>query len=121
MKPIFRIYKTISRLIRKCLETFPTNNFTINDLLSFPNMVKNAENSKEYWCISFDVQSLFTRILAECSRWIESICRVSTLKTLLLELNQECTFSVNFYLIKQVDENTRDGPLSAAFFKHINV
>ena len=88
MKPIFRIYKTIARLIRKCLETFPKNNFTINDLLSFPNMVKNAENNKEYWCISFDVQPLFTRIPVECSKWIEPICRMSTLKTLLLKLNK---------------------------------
>ena len=48
MKFFFKIYKTISKLKTKCLEEFAENNFIINDLLSFPNMVKNAENKEEY-------------------------------------------------------------------------
>ena len=51
-----------SKVIANYLKPLAKNDFIINDTLSFPDMLKKADNSEDYEDGSYDVESLFTNI-----------------------------------------------------------
>ena len=46
---------------------------------------------------------------------INPFCKKSIFKKLLIKLTKECVFSVNFRLIKQINECLMGGPVSVVF------
>ena len=55
------IYKA-SKVVAKFLGPLATNDYTIRDTLSFPDLLKGAPWDHNYKDVSYDVESLFTSI-----------------------------------------------------------
>ena len=51
-----------SKVIAKYLKPLAKNEFTISDILTSPDLIRNLTNSDEYEDVSFDIESLFTSI-----------------------------------------------------------
>ena len=51
-----------SKEVTQLLKPLARNEFTINDTLAFPELLKNTEKSDDYEDVSYDVESLFTSI-----------------------------------------------------------
>ena len=89
-------------------------------------MLKNAEDSDDYEDVSYDVESLFTSISVKeaidyiiqkiyVKKEIKPFCKKSIFIKLLKKLTQECVFTINNRLIKQVDGCPMGGPISVVF------
>ena len=113
-----------AKVISGYLRPLCKNKYTINDTLSFADMIKRLPplpDDEEY--VSYDVVSLFTNIpLDETIDYIiESIytykklppiCSKLVFRRLLENITKDCTFQLCFKFCKQVD-CTMGGPLSA--------
>ena len=99
------------------------NEFTISDTLAFPEWLQNIENSDDF---SYDVESLFISIPIKetidyiihkiyTKNVIETMCKKSIFKKLLIKSTKECTFLVNNRLLKQIDVCPMGGPISVVF------
>ena len=51
-----------SKVVAQLLKPLARNEFTINDTLAFPELLKNTKKSDDYEDVSYDVESLFTSI-----------------------------------------------------------
>ena len=51
-----------SKVVAEFLRPFSRNEFTISDVLAFPELLTNAGNSDDYEDGSYDVESFFTSI-----------------------------------------------------------
>ena len=49
----------------KCLRPLSKNNYSIDDALTFLDLLRNAEEPDDYDDVSYDVESLFTSIPAK--------------------------------------------------------
>ena len=89
-------------------------------------MLKNAEESDDYEDVSYDVESLFTSIpvkeTIDCiiqkiyvSKEIKLFCKKSIFIKLLKKLSQECVFTINNRLIKQVNGCPMGWSISVVF------
>ena len=98
----------------------------MNDTLRFPDLFRNTEESDDYEYVSYDAESLFTSIpvkeMIDCiiqkNLRIErnkTFCKKSIFTKLLSKLTQECVFSINNKLIKQVDGCPIIGLISVVF------
>ena len=115
-----------SKVVAKYLKPLAKNEFTISDTLSFPELLKEAENRENYEDVSYDVESLFTSIPVKETidyilkriykdKVIKPMCKKSIFKKLLIKLTKECVFSANNRLIKQIDGCPMGGPISVVF------
>ena len=60
-----------SKFIANYLERLPKNQYTISDILKFPDLLKSADTNANYEDVSYDVESLFTSIpVAETIEYI---------------------------------------------------
>ena len=102
------------------------NKYSIGDTLTFPDLLKNAEESDHYEDVSYNVESLFTSIPVKetidyiiqknyVKKEIKPLCKKSIFIKLLKKFTQECVFTFNNRLIKQVDGCPMGGPISAVF------
>ena len=107
------------------VETFPKNEYTIGDTLSFPDLLKGVPSDDNYEDVSYDVESLFTSIPVQetidyilykiyVKKELKQFCKKSIFKKLLNKLTTECVFSANNRLIKQIDGCAMGGPISVA-------
>ena len=89
-------------------------------------MLKNAEESDDYGDVWYNVKNLFTSIPVKetidyiiqkiyVRKEIKPFCKKSIFIKLLKKLTQECVFTINNRLIKQVDGCPMGGPVSVAF------
>ena len=70
-----------SKFIANYLERLPKNQYTISDILKFPDLLKSADTNANYEDVSYDVESLFTSIpVAETIEYI--LKRINTNKEL---------------------------------------
>ena len=51
-----------SKVVAKYLTPLSKNKYSIDDTLTFPDLLKNAEESDDYEDVSYDVENLFTSI-----------------------------------------------------------
>ena len=51
-----------SKFIANYLGQLPKNQYTISDILKFPDLLKSADTNANYEDVSYDVESLFTSI-----------------------------------------------------------
>ena len=100
------------------------NDYVIKDTITFAEIIKSdvLDPKEEY--VSYDVESLFTSIpkretidyiITEIydNKVIEPMCKSKLIFCRLLEiLTQNCIFSVNNKLVKQVDGCPMDGAIS---------
>ena len=116
----------VSKVVAKFFKPLTRNEFTINDTLTFPELLKNTGNSDDYEDVSFDVESMFTSITIKetidyilnkiyTEKIIEPMCKKSIFKKLLIKLTKESTFSVKNRLIKQIDWCPMGGSISVVF------
>ena len=54
-----------SKIVGKYLRPLSKNKYSIDDTLTFSDLLKNAEESDDYEDVSYDVKSLFTSILVK--------------------------------------------------------
>ena len=89
----------------------------------------NLIRLKVLLALSYDVESLFTRIPVKetfkyflhkiyVDKSIKPICKKSIFKILLVKSTKECIFSVNSYLKKQTDGSPMDSPCICCIFGH---
>ena len=115
-----------SKVVAKYLRPLSKNKYSIDDTLTFPDLLKNAEESEDYEDVSYDVESLFTSIPVRetidyiiqkiyVKKEIKPFCKKSIFIKLLKKLTQECVFTINNRLIKQVDGCPMGGPISVVF------
>ena len=72
-----------SKFIANYLGRLPKNQYTISDILKFPDLLKSADTNANYEDVSYDVESLFTSIpVAETIEYI--LKRIYTNKELKL-------------------------------------
>ena len=58
-------YINSSKVIAKCLNPLPRNEFTISDTLTFPHLIKNSTNPDEYEDVSYGIESITISIPVE--------------------------------------------------------
>ena len=115
-----------SKVVAKYLRPLSKNKYSIDDTLTFPDLLKNAEESDDYEDVSYDVENLFTSIPVKetidyiiqkiyVRKEIKPFCKKSIFIKLLKKLTQECVFTINNRLIKQVDGCPMGGPISVVF------
>ena len=115
-----------SKVVVEFLKPLARNEFTISDTLAFAELLKNIENGDDYEDVLYDVESLFTSTPIEktidyiihkiyTKEVIKLICKKSIFKKLLMKLMEECTYSVNNWLIKQSDGCPMGGSISVVF------
>ena len=115
-----------SKVVAKYLRPLSKNKYSIDDTLTFPDLLKNAEESDDYEDVSYNVKNLFTSIPVKetidyiiqkiyVRKEIKPFCKKSIFIKLLKKLTQECVFTINNRLIKQVDGCPMGGPISAVF------
>ena len=115
-----------SQVVAKYLRPLSKNKYFIDHALTFPDLLKNAEESDDYEDVSYDVENLFTSIPVKetidyiiqkiyVRKEIKPFCKKSIFIKLLKKLTQECVFTINNRLIKQVDGCPMGGPVSVAF------
>ena len=108
------------------LRPLSKNQYTISDILKFPDLIKNADTNANYEDLSNDVELLFTSItVAEIIKYIpkriyinkelKPLCQEYIFKKLLIKLTKESVFSANKRLIKQIDGCPVGGPISVVF------
>ena len=51
-----------SKVVAKYLRPLSKNKYSIDDTLTFPDLLKNAEESDNYEDVSYDIKNLFTSI-----------------------------------------------------------
>ena len=51
-----------SKAVVKYLRPLSKNKYSIDDTLTFPDLLRNAEESDDYEDVSYDIETLFTRI-----------------------------------------------------------
>ena len=117
-----------SKVVSKYLRPLSEIKYSIDDTLTFPDLLRNAEESDDYEHVSYDVESLFTSIPVKetidnviqknyIKKEIKPFCKKSIFIKLLRKPTQECVFSINSRLIKQVDDCPMGGLISAFFFQ----
>ena len=118
-----------SKVVSKYLRPLSKIKYSINDTLTFPDLLRNAEESDYYEHVSYDVESLFTSIPVKetidyviqknyIKKEIKPFCKKSLIFIKLLRKpTQECVFSFNNRLIKQVDGCPMGGLISVLFFQ----
>ena len=95
----------------KCLRPLSKNNYSIDDTLTFLDLLRNAEESDDYEDVSYDVESSFTNIPVKetigyiiqknyVKNEIKPFCKRSIFTKLLKKRTRECVFTVNSRLIK---------------------
>ena len=115
-----------SKVVAKYLRPLSKNKYSIDDTLTFPELLKNTEESDDYEDVSYDVENLFTSIPVKetidyiieknyVRKEIKPFCKKSIFVKLLKKLTQECVFTINNRLIKQVDGCPMGGPVAVAF------
>ena len=115
-------YKT-GKVITQYLKPLTKNEVIINNTQDFPSVLNRVELSEDEENVGYDVKSLFTNIRINeavdfiydkiyIHKKLQPICKRSILKTLLLKLTTECTFSINEQLCKQIDRVSMGGALS---------
>ena len=115
-----------SKVVAKYLRPLSKNKYSIDDTLIFPDLLKNAEESEDYEDVSYDVESLFTSITVKetidyiiqkiyVKKEIKPFCKKSIFIKLLKKLTQECVFTINNRLIKQVDGCPMGRPICVVF------
>ena len=122
-----------SKVVAKYLRPLSKNKYSIDDTLTFPNLLRNAEESDDYEDVSYDVEhvsydveGLFTSIPVKetidfiiqkiyVKKEIKPFCKSSIFTKLLRELTQKCVFSINNRLIKQVNGWPMGGSISSFF------
>ena len=113
-----------SKEVTQFLKPLARNEFTINDTLAFPELLKNTEKSDDYEDVSYDVESLFTSIPNKktidyiihkiyTKNFTEPMCKKSIFKNMLKKLTKE--YTVYSRLIKQIDGYPMRGPISVVF------
>ena len=115
-----------SKVVAKYLRPLSKNKYSIDDTLTFADLLKNVEESDDYKDVSYDVESLFTGIPVNetidhiiqkicVKKEIKPFCKKSSFIKLLKKLTQECGFTTNNRLIKQVDGCPMNGLISVVF------
>ena len=115
-----------SKVVAKYLRPVSKNKYSIDDTLTFLDLLKNAEESDDYEDVSYNVESLFTTIPVKetieytiqknyVRKEIKPFCEKSIFIKLLKKLTQECVFTINNRLIKQVDGCPMGGLISVVF------
>ena len=115
-----------SKAVAKYLRPLSKNMYSIDDTLTFPKLLENAEESDDYEDILYNVKSLFNSIPVKktisyviqksyVKKEIEPFCKKSIFVKLLKKLTQECVFTINNRLIKQVDGCPMGGLISVVF------
>ena len=88
-----------SKVAVQFLKLLARNEFTISDTLTFPELLKNIENSDDYEDVSYDVEFLFTSIPIKetidyithkiyTKNVIKPMCKKSIFKKLLTKLTK---------------------------------
>ena len=119
------VYNT-SKVVAKYLWPLSKNKYSIDDTLTFPDLLKNAEETNDYEDVSYDVENLFTSIPVKetidyiiqkiyVRKEIKPFCKKSIFIKLLKKLTQECVFTINNRLIKQVDGCPMGRSISVVF------
>ena len=117
-----------AKVISDYLRPLFKNKHTINDTLSFADMVKRLPplpDNEEY--VSYDVVALVTNIpLDETIDYIiesiythkklPQICSKLVFRRLLEKITKDCTFQLCFKFCKQVDGCAMGGPLSVTLY-----
>ena len=117
MRPIIdqrgtHIYNA-SKAVAKYLRPLSKNKYSTDDTLTFPNFLRKAEESDDYEDVSCAAESLLKSIPVKetidyiipkiyVKKEIKPPCKKSIFTKLLRKLTQECVFSINNRLIKQV-------------------
>ena len=115
-----------SKAVAKYLRPLSKNMYSIDDTLTFPELLENAEESDDYEDSLYNVKSLFNSIPVKktisyviqknyVKKEIEPFCKKSIFVKLLKKLTQECVFTINNRLIKQVDGCPMGGLISVVF------
>ena len=115
-----------SKAVAKYLRPLSKNMYSIDDTLTFPELLKNAEESDDYEDVLYNVKGLFNSILGKetisyviqkiyVKKEIEPFCKKSIFVKLLKKLTQECVFTIKNRLIKQVDGCPMGGLISVVF------
>ena len=115
-----------SKVVAKYLRLLSKNKYSIDDTLTFPDLLRIEEESDNPEDVSFDVESLFTNIPVKATidyiiwklyikKEIKPFCKKSIFTKLLRKLTQKCVFSINNRLIKQVDGCPMGGSISLVF------
>ena len=113
-----------AKVISDYLRPLCKNNYTINDTLSFADMIKRLPplpDDEEY--VPYDAVSLFTNIPLDetidyiiesiyTQKKLPQICTKLVFCRLLEKITKECTFQLCFKFYKQVDGCTMGGPFS---------
>ena len=130
LRPIIEQTRTYifnaSKVVAKYLRPLSKNKYSIDDTLTFPDLLKNAEESDNYEDVSYDIKNLFTSIPVKetidyiiqkiyVRKEIKPFCKKSIFIKLLKKLTQECVFTINNRLIKQVDGCPMGGPICVVF------
>ena len=94
---------TASKIVAKYLRPLSKNKYSIDDTLTFPDLLKNAEESDNYEDVSYEVESLFKSIPVKkkidyiiqnfyVKIEIKPFCEKSIFTKPLKKLMQECVF-----------------------------
>ena len=86
-----------SKVVAKYLRPLSKNKYSIDDTLTFPDLLKNAEESDDYEDVSYDVESLFTSIPVK-----EAIDYIIQKMYVKKEIKPFCTKSSFINLIKKL-------------------
>ena len=113
-----------SKVLSKYLQPLASNEYVIDNTLTFPDKIKNIPLNEDEEDVSYDVESLFTSIPVKdtidyiCNeiyvkKSLKPFCKKRLIfKRLLERLTKECVFSVNGRLIKQIDGCPMGGSIS---------
>ena len=116
----------VSKVVAKYLRPLSKNKYSIDDTLTFPDLLKNAEESDDYEDVSYNIKSLFMSIPVKemidyiiqkiyVKKEIKPFCKKSIFIKLLRKLTQECVFSINNRLTKYFDGCAMGGLISVVF------
>ena len=115
-----------SKVVAKYPRPLSKKKYSIDDTVTFPDLLKNAEESDDYEDDSYDVESLFTSIPVKetidyiipkiyVKKEIKPFFKKSIFIKLLKKLTQECVFTINNRLIKQIDGCPMGRSISVVF------
>ena len=112
------------KIVSDYLQPLAQKEHVIKDTLLFPKIIKNDILDPEEEYVSYDVESLFTSIpISETinhiikeiyeNKVIKSMCKSKLIFCCLLEkLTENCVFSVNNKLVKQIEGYPMGGAIS---------
>ena len=115
-----------SKVVAKYLRPTSKNKFSIDNTLTFLDLLRNAEESEDYEDVSYDVENFITSIQVKemidykiqklyVKKAINPFCKKSIFTKLLRKLTQESVFSINNRFIKQVNGCPMGGPIPVVF------